>query len=83
MPASMAWAGRSLGEICRQMTDPARNGPYGTQSRVLRHSSSRVDHSRRVETEEGLMRITTDEVVDSAEESTEDADESTEDDAKS
>ncbi|MGZ5861345.1 MAG: hypothetical protein ACXWI5_11025, partial [Croceibacterium sp.] len=25
-PASMAWAGRSLGEICRQMTDPARNG---------------------------------------------------------
>ena len=47
-------------------TDPARNGPYGTQSRVLRHSSSRVDHSRRVETEEGLMRITTDEVVEAA-----------------
>jgi len=47
-------------------TDPARNGPYGTQSRVLRHSSSRVDHSRHRETEEGLMRITTGEVVEAA-----------------
>jgi heptosyltransferase I len=47
-------------------TDPARNGPYGTQSRVLRHSSSRVDHSRHVETEEGLMQITTEEVVEAA-----------------
>ena len=25
-PASMAWAGKSLGEICRQIKDPARNG---------------------------------------------------------
>lgn len=25
-PASMAWAGRSLGEICAQLKDPARNG---------------------------------------------------------
>jgi heptosyltransferase I len=47
-------------------TDPARNGPYGTQSRVLRHSSSRVDHSRYAETEEGLMQITTEEVVEAA-----------------
>lgn len=47
-------------------TDPARNGPYGTPSRVLRHSSSRVDHSRHRETEEGLMQITTDEVVEAA-----------------
>ena len=47
-------------------TDPARNGPYGTQSRVLRHSSSRVDHSRHVQTEEGLMQITTEEVVEAA-----------------
>ena len=47
-------------------TDPARNGPYGTQSRVLRHGSSRVDHSRHLETEEGLMQITTDEVVEAA-----------------
>jgi heptosyltransferase-1 len=49
-------------------TDPARNGPYGTQSRVLRHGSSRVDHSRHRETEEGLMQITTDEVVEAAQE---------------
>jgi heptosyltransferase-1 len=47
-------------------TDPARNGPYGTPSRVLRHGSSRVDHSRHVETEEGLMQITTEEVVEAA-----------------
>lgn len=47
-------------------TDPARNGPYGTQSRVLRHGSSRVDHSRHGETEEGLMQITTEEVVEAA-----------------
>jgi heptosyltransferase-1 len=44
-------------------TDPARNGPYGTPSRVLRHASSRKDHARHAETEEGLMQITTDEVV--------------------
>jgi hypothetical protein len=25
-PASMAWQGKSLGEICRQIKDPARNG---------------------------------------------------------
>jgi heptosyltransferase-1 len=47
-------------------TDPARNGPYGTQSRVLRHGSSRVDHSRHGETEEGLMQIRTEEVVEAA-----------------
>jgi heptosyltransferase I len=44
-------------------TDPARNGPYGTRSRVLRHAVSVTDHSRRASTEEGLMRITVDEVV--------------------
>jgi heptosyltransferase-1 len=47
-------------------TDPARNGPYGTRSRVLRHSSSRVDHSRHRETEGGLMQITAEEVVEAA-----------------
>jgi heptosyltransferase-1 len=47
-------------------TDPARNGPYGTQARVLRHGSSRVDHSRDGETEGGLMQITTEEVVEAA-----------------
>jgi heptosyltransferase I len=47
-------------------TDPARNGPYGTNARVLRHGSSQVDHSRHPETEKGLMEITTSEVVESA-----------------
>jgi heptosyltransferase-1 len=44
-------------------TDPARTGPYGTRSLVLRHESSGTDHSRRAETEAGLMQITVDEVV--------------------
>ncbi len=44
-------------------TDPARNGPYGAVSRVLRHASSRVDHSRHSETEKGLLEITVDEVL--------------------
>jgi heptosyltransferase-1 len=47
-------------------TDPARNGPYGTASRVLRHSSSRVDHSRHPETEKGLMEITVGEAEEAA-----------------
>jgi heptosyltransferase-1 len=47
-------------------TDPARNGPYGSDARVLRHSSSRLDHSRHQETETGLMQITTEEVVEAA-----------------
>ena len=44
-------------------TDPARNGPYGTPSRILRHPSSQRNHSRHPETEQGLMRITTEEVI--------------------
>lgn len=47
-------------------TDPARNGPYGageSRGRVLRHKSSRLDHSRLAETDRGLMQITVDEVV--------------------
>jgi heptosyltransferase I len=50
-------------------TDPARNGPFGADestARVLRHASSRTDHSRRAETEEGLMKITVGEVVEAA-----------------
>jgi heptosyltransferase-1 len=47
-------------------TDPARTGPFGTTARVLRHGSSGTDHSRRAETEEGLMQITVDEVVEAA-----------------
>lgn len=47
-------------------TDPARNGPYGTVSRVLRHASSRTNHSRHWEAEAGLMQITTEEIVEAA-----------------
>src|SRR6266849_1181326 len=37
-PASMAWAGHSLGEICRQIKDPARNGGRDMAA-LLRHVS--------------------------------------------
>jgi heptosyltransferase-1 len=47
-------------------TDPARNGPYGTQSRVLRHGAERRDHRRRAEPEEGLLAIPVDEVISAA-----------------
>jgi heptosyltransferase I len=47
-------------------TDPARNGPYGTEARVLRHSSSGTDHSRHQKAEDGLMQIATDDVVEAA-----------------
>jgi heptosyltransferase I len=47
-------------------TDPARNGPYGANARVLRHGSSRTDHSRHSEAERGLMQITVEEVVEAA-----------------
>src|SRR5207244_11354756 len=35
-------------------TDPARNGPFGTQSIVLRNPASPKTHSRRQQTAEGL-----------------------------
>ena len=44
-------------------TDPARTGPYGTQSRVLRHASSRDDHGRQKTMEAGLGWIEVDEVT--------------------
>jgi heptosyltransferase-1 len=49
-------------------TDPARNGPYGTAARVLRHGGERRDHKRLAEPEAGLLEITVDEVVAAAEE---------------
>ncbi|MGA7080976.1 MAG: glycosyltransferase family 9 protein [Terriglobales bacterium] len=44
-------------------TNPARNGPFGTQSIVLRSTRSRTDHARRREPDQGLLEITTAEVV--------------------
>ena len=37
-PVSMAWQGRSLGEICRQLKDPSRNGGLDMPA-LLRHMS--------------------------------------------
>lgn len=47
-------------------TDPARNGPYGTRSIVLRSSASATSHSRREQPEMGLMEIAVEEVVKAA-----------------
>ena len=44
-------------------TNPARNGPFGTRSIVLRSASSMTDHTRRPEPEQGLLEITVGEVV--------------------
>ncbi len=44
-------------------TSPARNGPFGTRSIVLRSASSITDHSRRREPEPGLLEITVGEVL--------------------
>jgi heptosyltransferase I len=44
-------------------TNPARNGPFGTRSIVLRSASSLTDHSRHSEPEQGLLEITPDEVI--------------------
>src|SRR5258707_9607101 len=44
-------------------TNPARNGPFGTRSIVLRSASSMTDHTRHREPEQGLLEITAYEVV--------------------
>jgi heptosyltransferase I len=54
-------------------TDPARNGPFGGNFRVLRHPESRRDHSRRAEPEAGLLTIPPSEVWSAAMELLEDA----------
>jgi lipopolysaccharide heptosyltransferase I len=47
-------------------TDPARNGPYGTRSVVLRNPASATTHARLAEPEEGLLEIGADAVVNAA-----------------
>ena len=47
-------------------TNPARNGPYGTKSIVLRHISSRTSLSHRNVPDPGLQQITVDAVVTAA-----------------
>jgi heptosyltransferase-1 len=49
-------------------TDPARNGPYGTRSIVLRNPDSPTTHARHPQPDEGLLKITSDAVVAAARE---------------
>jgi heptosyltransferase-1 len=44
-------------------TNPARNGPFGTSSMVLRSADSTTDHTRRREPDQGLLAISVGEVV--------------------
>ena len=44
-------------------TDPARNGPYGTRSVVLRSVESVTSHRRRADPDEGLLTIGSEEVI--------------------
>lgn len=47
-------------------TDPARNGPFGTRSIVLRNPESPTTHARHAQPDEGLLEISSDEVVGAA-----------------
>lgn len=47
-------------------TDPARNGPYGSESRVLRSPLSKRDHSHKAAPEAGLLTITPEAVLGAA-----------------
>ena len=49
-------------------TDPARNGPYGTRSMVLRSAESVTSHARRAEVEEGMLGIGSEAVIAAARE---------------
>jgi heptosyltransferase-1 len=44
-------------------TDPSRNGPFGTNFRVIRNPQSRRDHTRRESPEAGLLTIQPDDVL--------------------
>jgi heptosyltransferase-1 len=47
-------------------TDPARNGPYGTRSVVLRNPGSPTTHARRSAPDEGMLEINVTAVIDAA-----------------
>jgi len=47
-------------------TDPARNGPFGTRSIVLRDPASTTSHKRRSRPDEGLREISPEQVVEAA-----------------
>src|SRR5579864_4105593 len=47
-------------------TDPARTGPFGTRAVALRHPESKTTFSHHKHPDEGLLKITVDEVVSAA-----------------
>ena len=47
-------------------TDPARNGPYGTRSVVLRSPASPTSHARHAQPDEGMLEIGVDAVLNAA-----------------
>ena len=47
-------------------TDPARNGPFGTRSIILRSPESTTSHKRRARPDEGLLEITPEQVLKAA-----------------
>lgn len=47
-------------------TNPARNGPYGTRSVVLRNPASMTTHARNPRTDEAMLGINVEDVVSSA-----------------
>jgi heptosyltransferase-1 len=47
-------------------TDPARNGPYGTRSVVLRNPASPTTHARNSRSDEAMLAIGVDAVVEAA-----------------
>jgi heptosyltransferase-1 len=47
-------------------TDPARNGPYGTRSVVLRNPESATTHARNTRADEAMLAIGVEDVVDAA-----------------
>jgi heptosyltransferase I len=47
-------------------TDPARNGPYGTRSIVLRNPASPTTHARNMQPDDAMLQITIDSVVEAA-----------------
>lgn len=44
-------------------TDPARNGPFGTEATVLRNAASITNHSRRAAPDEAMLAISAEEVL--------------------
>ena len=47
-------------------TDPARTGPFGTKAVALRHSESKTTFSHHAAPDEGLLKISVEEVISAA-----------------